>query len=181
MASRRPDRHDAEVVATRIDRDNAGPAPARGGSFDLSQFLTDTWMPLKRRHVRATTAYRYAWFIDRYINPAIGHVPLRRLRPDHLDDLYEQLATSGGRNGTGLAPKPCTRSTWSCAPRSTSQYAASSSTATSPTPPQPPAASHAYARSLLDRPRTRRFPRGVALPAALPRPAPRRVHRYASR
>jgi integrase len=99
------DRHDAEVVAARIDRDSAGPAPARGGALDLSQFLAETWMPLKRRTVRATTAYRYAWFIDRYINPAIGHVPLRRLRTDHLDDLYERLATTGGRGGTGLASK----------------------------------------------------------------------------
>ena len=41
----------------------------------------------------------------RYINPAIGDIPLRRLRSDHLDDLYEQLATTGGRQGTGLAPK----------------------------------------------------------------------------
>ncbi len=71
----------------------------------LGQFLTETWLPLKRRHVRATTAYRYSWFVDRYINPAIGDVPLRRLRADHLDELYEQLATTAGRHGTGLAPK----------------------------------------------------------------------------
>jgi integrase len=32
-------------------------------------------------------------------------VPLRRLRADHLDDLHEQLATTGGRHGDGLAPK----------------------------------------------------------------------------
>lgn len=56
-------------------------------------------------HDSSTTAYRYAWFIDRYIGPAVGEVPLRRLRADHLDDLYEQLATTGGRHGTGLAPK----------------------------------------------------------------------------
>jgi integrase len=55
--------------------------------------------------VRATTAYRYSWFVDRYINPAIGDIPLRRLRADHLDGLYEGLATTAGRHGTGLAPK----------------------------------------------------------------------------
>ncbi len=55
--------------------------------------------------MRATTAYRYAWFIDRYINPAIGEIPLRRLRINHLQDLYQQLATTGGRHGDGLAPK----------------------------------------------------------------------------
>lgn len=39
------------------------------------------------------------------LNPAIGDVPLRRLRADHLDGLYDQLATTAGRHGTGLAPK----------------------------------------------------------------------------
>ncbi len=99
------DRHDAETVAARLDSERvAGPSPRRG-SVTVGEFLTRTWMPHKRRHVRATTAYRYAWFIDRYINPAIGDIPLRRLRADHLDDLYEHLATTGGRQGTGLASK----------------------------------------------------------------------------
>ncbi len=53
----------------------------------------------------ATTAYRYAWFVDRYIILAIGDIPLRRVRVDHLDALYAELEASGGRNGTGLAPK----------------------------------------------------------------------------
>jgi integrase len=99
------DRAEAEAVVARLDSErDAGPPPSRG-SVSVGEFLTRTWMPNKRRHVRATTAYRYAWFIDRYINPAIGDIPLRRLRSDHLDGLHEQLATSGGRTGTGLAPK----------------------------------------------------------------------------
>lgn len=99
------DRYEAEQMAERIDRDNAGAAPARGGTTQLGEFLADTWLPVKRRHVRATTAYRYSWFVERYINPAIGHVPLRRLRADHLEALYDQLAATGGRKGEGLAPK----------------------------------------------------------------------------
>ncbi len=63
------DRHDAEIAAARIARDNAGAAPPRGGSLHLGRFLTETWLPLKRRHVRATTSYRYSWYVDRYINP----------------------------------------------------------------------------------------------------------------
>lgn len=92
-------------MAERIDRDSAGAAPARGGTTQLGEFLADTWLPVKRRHVRATTAYRYSWFVERYINPAIGHVPLRRLRADHLEALYDRLAATGGRKGEGLAPK----------------------------------------------------------------------------
>lgn len=99
------DRAAAEACAARFDRDLAAPPPAKGGPITLGAFLTETWMPQKRRHARATTAYRYAWFIERYIKPAIGDIPLRRLRADHLDSLYEELAKSGGREGNGLAPK----------------------------------------------------------------------------
>jgi integrase len=99
------DRAEAEAVVARLDREHDAGPPPRRGSVSVGEFLSRTWMPHKRRHVRATTAYRYAWFIDRYINPAIGDIPLRRLRVDHLDDLYEQLATTSGRHGTGLAPK----------------------------------------------------------------------------
>ena len=99
------DRDEAEAVVadSTVERTPTTTAPRR---TDHRWRVPDaTWMPHKRRHVRATTAYRYAWFIDRYINPAIGDIPLRRLRVDHLDDLYEQLAATGGRTGTGLAPK----------------------------------------------------------------------------
>jgi len=99
------DRHEAEALLARLDLDRAGAPPARGGPLRLDEFLRSTWLPLKRRQVRATTCYRYAWFVEHYISPNIGHIPLRRLRADHLDDLYEHLATTGGRNGDGLAPK----------------------------------------------------------------------------
>ena len=99
------DRGEAEQMADRFERDGAGPAPARGGPISLGEFLADTWLPIKRRHVRASTSYRYSWMVDHYVNPSIGHVPLRCLRADHLDGLYDQLATTGGRKGTGLSPK----------------------------------------------------------------------------
>jgi Phage integrase, N-terminal SAM-like domain len=104
------DRHEAEAVVARLRRDQVEPPPARNGSITLGQFLAGTWMPRKRRQVRATTAYRYAWFAEHYIIPAIGHVPLRQLRADHLDRLYETLTTTGGRAGAGLAPKTIQRS-----------------------------------------------------------------------
>jgi integrase len=99
------DREEAHSVAARLEAHRAGSAPARGGPVSLGEFLTNTWLPLKRRQVRATTAYRYSWFVEHYINPAIGEVTLRRLRADHLDGLYDRLATTAGRAGTGLAPK----------------------------------------------------------------------------
>jgi integrase len=99
------DRTDAEELASRLHEERVGAAPVRGGALRLADFLQSTWLPSKRRQVRSTTAYRYAWFVDRYVIPAIGDIPLRRLRADHLDGLYEQLATTGGQHGEGLAPK----------------------------------------------------------------------------
>lgn len=52
------DRDEAETVAARIDRDHTGPAPTRGGPILLREFLTGTWLPLKRRQVRAQPALR---------------------------------------------------------------------------------------------------------------------------
>ena len=99
------DRSEAEEIATRLDAERPDAPPPRGGPIEFGAFLVGTWLPQKRRQVRSTTAYRYAWFIHRYVNPVLGDIPLRRLRPDHLDRFYEMLATTGGQHGTGLAPK----------------------------------------------------------------------------
>ena len=98
-------RIEAEGVAAQLDAAHTSGPPPRGGPIEIGTFLSETWLPQKRRQVRTTTAYRYAWFIQHYVNPAIGHVPLRRLRADHLDTLYETLATTGGKHSTGLAHK----------------------------------------------------------------------------
>ncbi len=91
--------------ANTSTRDRVDQRPPVTGPITVATFFNETWLPRKRRQVRATTAYRYAWFIERYINPAIGDVPLRRLRVDHLEALYQQLAVTGGRHGAGIAPK----------------------------------------------------------------------------
>lgn len=100
------DRADAEAMVRRLDQErDADPPPKTGGPLTVGDFLTEQWMPRKRRQVRATTAYRYAWFVDRYIVPAIGDIALRRLRFDHLETFCGELASTGGRHGQGLAPK----------------------------------------------------------------------------
>ncbi len=97
-------REDAEQVADQLDTDRPRNA-RRSSAAQLGDFLTDTWLPRKRVHVRATTAYRYAWMIHNYVVPRLGDVQLRALRADHLDDLYDHLLSSGGRKGQPLAAK----------------------------------------------------------------------------
>lgn len=66
------DRYEAEQIVARIERDAAGFAPQRGGAVHLAEFLTDTWLPIKRRHLRASTTNRYSWMADNYVNASIG-------------------------------------------------------------------------------------------------------------
>lgn len=99
------DRAEAEQLAARLERERDAAPAVPTGPLTFGEYLANTWIPHKRRQVRATIAYRYAWFVDRYINPAVGDIPLRRLRADHLDALYDTLAATGGTEGSGRAPK----------------------------------------------------------------------------
>jgi hypothetical protein len=56
--------------------------------------------------LRASTYDSYRRNIGLHIIDAIGPIPLRRLRPDHLERLYAELADHGRTDGTGgLNPK----------------------------------------------------------------------------
>jgi hypothetical protein len=49
-------------------------APGPGGVLDRGEVCV--------RRIRATTAYRYGWMIERYINPTIGQYALRSIRTE---------------------------------------------------------------------------------------------------
>jgi len=98
------ERSDAESIATRLASSRPS-RPDRRASLLLGGFITQTWLPRKRTHVRATTAHRYGWIVEHYVLPRLGDVALRSLRSDHLDDLYEHLLARGGRDSQPLAPK----------------------------------------------------------------------------
>ena len=97
-------REAAERIAARLDLDRS-PTSRAGTSTRLGGFLSDTWLPRKRAHVRATTAYRYGWMVKNYIVPRLGDVALDALRAEHLDELYTHLLLQGGRTGQPLAAK----------------------------------------------------------------------------
>lgn len=96
---------EAEAVAARLHRTPRTPAQRHRTETTLKGFLTNVWLRRKRPNLRSTTAYRYSWMIERYIAPRLGEVPLRQLRDDHLDDLYNHLIGHGGKGGAPLSPK----------------------------------------------------------------------------
>lgn len=56
------------------------------------EYLT-TWLA-GRHDLHPGTAQRYAILIRRHIAPAVGHVPVQKLEPSHLNALYSALLTS---------------------------------------------------------------------------------------
>lgn len=57
----------------------------------LAEWL-DTWLQeYKKPTVRAKTYSDYNWIADNFIKPAIGNIPLQKLRADHLQQLYNNI------------------------------------------------------------------------------------------
>ena len=67
----------------------------------LDDYLLERWLPSKRTRVKPSTASAYERNIRLHINPNIGRIPLQKLQPEDLDELYVKLLTEGKRNGSG--------------------------------------------------------------------------------
>ena len=63
----------------------------------LSKWLTDYAWP----NLAPKTAEGYAHIIRQHLVPALGNVPLTRLKPDHLQRYYTEKLASGRRDGKG--------------------------------------------------------------------------------
>jgi len=67
----------------------------------------DTWLhDYKKPEVRATTFNNYETLIRRHLKPALGHLLLKDLRPEHLQRFYNDKVQVGRVRGPGgLNPK----------------------------------------------------------------------------
>ena len=71
------------------------------GSLTVAVYLTQRWLPSKQMALRPSTWDAYRRVIDLHVVPRIGRIPLRHLRPDHLERLYADLLDDGRADGTG--------------------------------------------------------------------------------
>ena len=71
------------------------------GSLTVAVYLTQRWLPSKQLALRPSTWDAYRRIIDLHVVPRIGRVPLRHLRPDHLERLYADLLDDGRADGSG--------------------------------------------------------------------------------
>jgi integrase len=96
---------DAEAIASSLNERPAMPISRSRDAVTVGGYLVETWLPERKRTVRATTFSRYEWIVAHYIAPTIGTYALRSIRAQHLNDLYTALVACGGRDGRPLSPK----------------------------------------------------------------------------
>lgn len=97
------DRAEAEQLARRLAAERNG-RNDHLRSLTFGAFLTSQWHPAKRRVLEASTYRGYVGKTERHILPALGKIGLRRLRVQHLEQLYDSMLfpTDGRRT---LTPK----------------------------------------------------------------------------
>lgn len=95
------DRPTAEALAHRLADEHRSGGTRQRSSLTVAVYLTQRWLPTKQSQLRPSTWDGYRRNIDLHVVPNIGRIPLRQLRPDHLERLYGQLLTDGRANGTG--------------------------------------------------------------------------------
>jgi len=86
------------------DKLNQALADLRQGTFVAPSRMTvgewlDTWLnEYKKKELRPTVWEAYEVIARRHLKPAIGSLPLKALRPEHLQKLYNQ------KDAEGLSP-----------------------------------------------------------------------------
>ena len=95
------DKAAAETLAADLaERHRSGGGRERS-SLTVAVYLTQRWLPAKKLAMRPSTWDAYRRVIDHHLIPRIGRIPLRHLRPDHLERLYADLLDDGRADGTG--------------------------------------------------------------------------------
>ena len=82
-------RKDAERLATRLAKELNG-RNDDGRSLAFGAYLTTRWLPGKKLELAHSTWDGYRRKIELHVLPSLGRIPIRRLRPHHLESLYDQ-------------------------------------------------------------------------------------------
>lgn len=91
----------ADLVKRSHDGDYRAPEKITVGDY------LERWRPTQRQPLAASTFSSYQRNIRLHVLPHIGSIPIQRLTPEDLDNLYALLLSNGRRNkdGGALSPK----------------------------------------------------------------------------
>lgn len=99
---RGPKRHAENVLAQLIVEAGAGGHDVTDGTVEE---LARRWLEATGPGLSPTTLRGYEYLLRTAILPRIGHMKLRALRPQTLDQLYGELLQRGGKDGKPLSPR----------------------------------------------------------------------------
>ena len=88
-------KEDAERELTKILREVDLGLIADPGRLMLAAYLRDRWLPHQATRVRARTLERYRQLLEGHVIPSIGHVPMAKLRPVHVQQVIDAMLTKG--------------------------------------------------------------------------------------
>lgn len=94
-------KREAEDALARLVQEVAG-----AGSVARDATVGDLiaqWFEFAKDDLSPSTVFGYEHYIRRYIDPALGDVPLDRLRAAQLDQLYAHMRRGGGKGGRPLS------------------------------------------------------------------------------
>lgn len=99
-------RKEAEVILADLVKKHHDGEYRSQEKITLGEYL-ERWLPTKQQPLAASTFSSYRRNIRLHVLPYIGTIPLQRLTPDDLDNLYAHLLSNGRRNKGGgpLSPK----------------------------------------------------------------------------
>lgn len=86
-----------EELRKAMDQIEQGVSPD-ASKMTVSEWL-DAWLLTKKR-IRPTTLLSYESHVRVHLKPLVGHIPLRQLRAEHLDEMYAGL--EAGRSAATL-------------------------------------------------------------------------------
>jgi len=88
-------REEADALATQLASERTRDPAARRSSLTVGVYLTQWWLPTKQVASRPSTWASDRNNIELHIVPVIGKVPLRHLRPEHIERLYANVLADG--------------------------------------------------------------------------------------
>ena len=97
-----------KAAAAKLAKSLAAAADGRNDktrSLTFGAYLTNRWLPGKANTLAESTWHGYRRKIERHILPTLGKTPIKRLKVDHLDSLYDAKLRPADPAVKALAPK----------------------------------------------------------------------------
>ncbi len=88
-------RKEAEAYLTTTVASIQGGRFTEPSKLTLTDFLVNRWLPSRRASLKPSTFDTYERAVRLHVIPAIGHVRLQNIGPEHLDALYADMLAAG--------------------------------------------------------------------------------------